>query len=182
MPTEHPEDLGDETYFEQPKARNESFDADLLQEPVVDLPLRPALVFSVSDTVTEAMRAMQREHRGCVLVTDDGTNKSKLVGIFTERDVLLRIVDRGKNPATLPLSEVMTPDPEVLSVHATVAFALNKMSVGGFRHVPIVDDEHRPAHVVSVRDVVEFLVEAFPREVLTLPVDSDGNLKAREGA
>ena len=109
MPTNQPEDLGDETYFDEPKDRIESFDADLLQEPVVALPLKPVLIFSVSDTVTEAMRAMQREHRGCVVVTDGGTNASKLVGIFTERDVLLRIVDRGKNPATLPLSEVMTP-------------------------------------------------------------------------
>ena len=182
MPVDPRDELGDETYFEQPKARIESFDADLLQETVVSLPVRPPLIFSVSNTVTEAMRAMQREHRGCVVVTDDGTGTSKLVGIFTERDVLLRIVDRGKNPATLPLSEVMTPDPEVLSVHSTVASALNKMSVGGFRHVPIVDDEHRPALVVSVRDVVEFLVEAFPREVLTLPVDSNVSSKAREGA
>jgi len=182
MPANQPDDLVDETYFDQPKARIESFDADLLQEPVVVLPLRPALVFSVSDTVTEAIRSMQREHRGCVVVTDSGTNASKLVGIFTERDILYRIVDRGKNPATLPLSEVMTSDPEVLSMHSTIAYALNKMSVGGFRHVPIVDDEHRPAFVVSVRDVVEFLVEAFPREVLTLPVDSDVHLKAREGA
>jgi CBS domain-containing protein len=128
------------------------------------------------------MRAMQREHRGCVLVTDDGTRDSKLVGIFTERDVLLRIVDRGKNPATLPLSEVMTPDPEVLSVRATVAYVLNKMCLGGFRHVPVVDDEHRPAFVVSVRDVVEYLVAAFPREVLNLPVEKPVSVKEREGA
>ena len=58
------------------------------------------------------MRAMQAEHRGCVLVTRDGTPGSPLAGIFTERDVLFRIVDRGRNPATLPLAEVMTPDPE----------------------------------------------------------------------
>ena len=103
------------------------------------------------------------------------------MGIFTERDVLLRIVDRGKNPATLPLSEAMTPDPDVLSVNATVAYALNRMSVGGFRHVPVVDAEHRPAFVVSVRDVVEYLVEAFPREVLNLPVGKAAQ-QAREGA
>lgn len=182
MPADLPDDLGDETYFDQPRARIESFDAELLQEPVVALPVRQALIFSLTDTVTVAMRAMQRDHRGCVVVTDDGTRESKLVGIFTERDVLLRIVDRGKNPATLPLSEVMTADPEVLSVHSTVAAALNGMSVGGFRHIPIVNDEHHPVFVVSVRDVVEFLVEAFPREVLTLPRSTDTNLKAREGA
>jgi len=174
------DELGDENYFESPRERR-AFDAGLVQEPLSEIPIREALVLASAATVTEAMRAMQREHRGCVLVTDDGTKQSKLVGIFTERDVLLRIVDRGKNPATLPLSEVMTPDPDVLSVRSTVAYALNKMSVGGFRHVPVVDDEHRPAFVVSVRDIVEFLVAAFPREVLNLPTQ-DGTPRRREGA
>jgi hypothetical protein len=63
----------------------------------------------------------------------------------------------------------MTPNPENLSARATVAYVLNKMSVGGFRHVPVVDDEHRPVCVISVGDVVNFLVNAFPREVLNLP-------------
>jgi CBS domain-containing protein len=133
--------------------------------------------------VTEAIRAMQRDHRGCVLITDDGTDRSKLTGIFTERDVLFRIVDRGRNPAALPIGEVMTADPETLSVHASVAYVLNKMSVGGFRHVPVTDDEHRPAGVISVRDVVTFLVDAFPREVQNLPTESDvAPPRAREGA
>lgn len=174
------DDLGDDPYFESPRERK-GFDADLIQGALSDLPVREAIVLAAAATVTEAMRAMQREHRGCVLVTDDGTKSSKLVGIFTERDVLYRIVDRGKNPATLPLSEVMTPDPDVLSVRSTVAYALNKMSVGGFRHVPVVDDEHRPAFVVSVRDVVEYLVAAFPREVLNLPAQ-DPTTRTREGA
>ena len=98
--------------------------------------LRPAIVLSTTDTVTEAMRAMQREHRGCVVVTDDGTTGSKVTGIFTERDVLFRIVDRGRNPATMPLADVMTPGPECLRDDEPVALVLNKMSVGGFRHVP----------------------------------------------
>jgi CBS domain-containing protein len=77
----------------------------------------------------------------------------------------------------------MTPNPETLSVHSAVAYALNKMSVGGFRHIPVVDDERRPAFVVSVRDVVEFLVDAFPREVLNLPPDEGVKAqRAREGA
>ena len=175
------DDLRDDPYFETPRERR-GFDADLIQGPLTELPVRGLLTLSATDTVTSAMRAMQREHTGCVVVTDDGTKQSKLVGIFTERDVLFRIVDRGKNPATLPLGEVMTPDPEVLSVKSTIAYALNKMCVGGFRHVPAVDDEHRPAFVVSVRDIVEYLVAAFPREVLNLPVEGQPTTKTREGA
>ena len=178
------DDRGDESYFDQPHDRmSEGFDAELLREPLTVLPLQPAITLSPNDTVTDAIRAMQREHRGCVLVTDDGTSNSKLNGIFTERDVLFRIVDRGRNPASLPIGEVMTSDPETLSVRSSVAYVLNKMSVGGFRHVPVVDDEHRPAFVISVRDVVSFMVDAFPREVLNLPMESSATPpRTREGA
>jgi len=175
------DEVDDDPYFDEPRHQR-SFDSKLLREPLEALPVRPAIVMAPGASATEAMRAMQREHRGCVLVTDDGSSSSKLVGIFTERDVLLRIVDRGKNPATLPLSEVMTPDPDVLSVKSRLANALNKMHVGGFRHVPVVDAEHRPVCVVAVRDIVEFLVEAFPREILNVPAEPGALPKEREGA
>jgi CBS domain-containing protein len=178
-----PSELEDEEYFERPRAsRSLHFDSDLLREPLKALPVRKPLIFSGRDTVTAAMRAMQNDHRGCVIVTDDGTSRGKLAGIFTERDVLFRIVDQGRNPATLPLTDVMTPDPEVLPVKSTVAYALNKMSLGGFRHLPVVDEEYRPTFVVSVRDIVGFLVEAFPREVFNLPDVSVPTPRSREGA
>ena len=176
-----PTDDLDEGYFERPKER-QGFDSNLIREPLRALPVRPAIVFSAEATVTDAMRAMQREHRGCVIVTDDGSSQTRLTGIFTERDVLFRIVDKGRNPAALPLGEVMTPDPDTLSDRASVAYVLNKMSVGGFRHIPVVDDEHRPRCVISVRDVVTFLVDAFPREVLNLPELDAAPHRAREGA
>jgi CBS domain-containing protein len=175
-------EIGDDCYLESPRNRQtEGFDAGLLRESLTVLPVRRAITLSPTSTVTDAMRAMQRDHRGCVLVTDDGTMRSKLLGIFTERDVLLRIVDRGRNPASLAIADVMTPDPDHLSVHATVAYVLNKMSVGGFRHIPVVDDEHHPACVISVRDVVTFLVDAFPREILNLPTH-ELHAPTREGA
>ncbi len=97
------DDLGDETYFEPTRRVSDGFDARLLREPLSVMPVQRPLTLSPGATVTEAMRAMQREHRGCVLVTDDGTPRSKLIGIFTERDVLFRIVDKGRNPAALAI-------------------------------------------------------------------------------
>ncbi len=177
------DDLGDESYFEPSERESEGFDAGLLREGLGVIPAQKPVLLKPDDTVTDAMRAMQRDHRGCVLVTDDGTKDSKLLGIFTERDVLFRIVDKGRNPAALPVGEVMTADPEALSDRSTVAYVLNKMSVGGFRHVPVVDDEHRPVCVISVRDVVTFLVEEFPREVLNLPMEPGPVApSSREGA
>lgn len=172
----------DEAYYDAP-GRVRSFDARLLEEPLTLLPSRPPLTFGPEATVKEAMQAMRRRHRGCVLVTEDGSLRSTLIGIFTERDVLLKIIDSGRNPADVPLSNVMTQDPESLPIDAKLAWALNVMSVGGFRHLPVTDAAGRPAFILSVRDIVEFLVESFPAEILNLPPDfRTGETRTREGA
>lgn len=160
------------------------FDATILKEPMSVLVQRSPLCFARDQFVSEAMHAMQKEHRGCVLVTEDGGMESPLAGIFTERDVLYRIIDRGRNPATLPLQEVMTRNPDSLLSNATVAFVLNRMAVGGYRHVPVVDKQNRPVAIISVRDVVEFLVDHFPREIMNLPPEVGANIdrSSREGA
>jgi CBS domain-containing protein len=162
-------EISDDPYFSPADRNSGGFDATALREPLSVLPTNAPICFKGSDAVSEAMRAMQREHRGCVLITEDGTPRTRLIGIFTERNILMSIIDRGRNPANLPLEEVMVKDPESLGADASVAWVLNKMSVGGFRHVPVVDDEGRPVILVSVRDVVEYLVQAFPSEILNLP-------------
>jgi CBS domain-containing protein len=168
----------DEAYFDSPPALARPFDTRLLRESATQLPPRKPIVLGPAHTVTDAMRAMKGEHRGCVLITEDGTPAAAVIGIFTERDVLFRIVDGGRNPAVLALGDVMTPEPECLEDGQTVAEVLNQMSVGGFRHVPIVDHQRRPTSVVSVRDVVQYLVDAFPREILNLSPDRQSQ---REG-
>jgi len=160
------------------------FDASILKQPMTVLPQRSPICFARDQFVSEAMHAMQKEHRGCVLITEEGGMESALVGIFTERDGLYRIIDRGRNPATLPLHEVMTRQPDALLENSTVAFVLNRMAVGGYRHVPVVDAAERPVAIISVRDVVEFLVDQFPREIMNLPPGVGANIArtSREGA
>lgn len=173
----------DDAYFDDATPSRRNFDARLLQEPLTLLPSRPPLALSQSATVKDAMQAMKRRHRGCVLITEDGTIRSPLVGIFTERDVLLKIIDSGRNPATVQLTEVMTPEPESLPIDAKLAWALNMMSVGGFRHLPVTDERGWPAFILSVRDIVEFLVESFPSEILNLPPDFGRKKgRSRDGA
>ncbi len=167
---------GDEAYFDAERPR--TFDAALLEAPAGVLQARRARILRREDSVIEAVRAMQKEHRGVVLITEDGSDATRIVGIFTERDLLFRIVDGGREPATLPIGEVMTVDPECLGEEGTVADVLRMMSVGGFRHVPLVDARGRPAGVVSVRDVVDLLVEAFPTAIVNRGADRQS---AREG-
>ncbi|MEW5990350.1 MAG: CBS domain-containing protein [Chloroflexota bacterium] len=96
--------------------------------------------------VADVIERMHREGIDCLLVTEDG----RLAGIFTDRDALLKLAGRG--PEHRPVRELMTRDPVVLRHDDTIAVAINKMAVGGFRHVPIVEGT-RPIAVVSVRDV-----------------------------
>jgi CBS domain-containing protein len=137
---------------------------EIFNTPVSDLPLREPIMIESVATAADAVDAMNEHHTGCVLVASSG----QLVGIFTERDVLTKVVFRHDGPLT-PLDAVMTPNPETLETDATIAFALNMMSVGGYRHIPIVSRGGKPVGVLSVRDIVDFLVELYPEEVLNLP-------------
>lgn len=136
----------------------------ILTTPISNLPLRPPICVDVEGTVTDAVQAMNEHHTGCVLIEREG----RLAGIFTERDVLTRVVCR-KDDCALPVATVMTPNPEALEPNASIAYALNKMSVGGYRHIPVVDRSGKVQGVVSIRDLVDFLVELFPTGVLNLP-------------
>ena len=131
---------------------------------ISELPLRDPILVHAAENVVAAVNAMNEHRTGCVLVEHGG----KLVGIFTERDVLTRVVFRSNN-RSMTLESVMTKDPETLEATETIAFALNKMSVGGYRHLPIVDRDGKPVGVLSVRDIVDFLVALFPDDVLNLP-------------
>lgn len=138
----------------------------VLETHVSELMARDPLVVDADASVGAAVNAMNEHHIGCVLVQKDG----KLVGIFTERDVLRKVIFRDGNK-NWKVSAVMTRDPETLPPSASVAFALNRMSVDGYRHIPIVDRDHKPIGVLSIRDIVDMVAESFPHSVLNLPGD-----------
>jgi CBS domain-containing protein len=153
--------------------------AAILHQPIrVVATMRPAITVSPTTSVRAAVDRMNKGSAGCVLVEDGG----HLVGIFTERDVLTKVVGSTLDLDRTRVDSVMTPDPESLSPEDRVTFALNKMSVGGFRHIPLVDDDGHPVGVVSMRNVVDYMVELFRAEVLNLPPEPRNISRAREGA
>jgi len=109
----------------------------------------PNLV-DVGTPVEEAIARMQADGIDCLLVTEGGA----LVGIFTDRDAILKVAGRGDG--TRAVRDVMTSDPVILRSGDPVAVAIHKMAVGGFRHVPIVRDGV-PVAVVSAKDVFRHL-------------------------
>jgi CBS domain-containing protein len=130
-----------------------------------------------SQTVAEAAALMRQERVGCLLVCAN----ARLVGIFTERDLMRRVLAAGK-PLTLPVSDCMTPDPVVVHPKEPVGVAVRRMEEGGYRHLPVVDEAGRPVGVLSVKRIVHYLAEHFPGTVYNLPPDPGAVQHEREGA
>jgi CBS domain-containing protein len=128
-----------------------------LQEKIMGDPLEklnPAnpLLVSPDTSITDAIKLMKDRNYGCIFVTEG----DKLIGIFTERDVLLKVANRNQDLNRLTVREVMTTNPETLTEQDTVAYALNKMSVGGYRHLPIMNG-NTPVGLVSVRGILKYI-------------------------
>lgn len=124
----------------------------LLETPLREVGLLPPNIVSPGDSVLEAVRLMQKTRHGSVLVVEDG----KLVGIFTERDVLDRLAGEDVDLERLPVQVVMTPKPQYLGEEDVLAFAVHRMAVGHYRHIPVLRDGH-PVGFVSIRGVLKFL-------------------------
>ena len=119
-----------------------------------------------SATVREASRTMQQHNIGALLVVDG----SRLVGIFTERDALFRVLADGRNPETTRVFDVMTRQPQTIHPDEPFVQALRVMHKGRFRHLPVVEFD-RPLGMVSVRDALDDDLNAL-RTVLEQQEDS----------
>ena len=129
----------------------------IMRDPIKRVgPLKP-LVAVQGTTIWEAIRIMREGRHGSVLVVDRNGGEH-LVGIFTERDVLVRVWGAGLDINTTPVSKVMTKDPVVLKEDDILAYAIHLMAVRGFRHIPLVRDD-RPIGFVSVRGILRYIAE-----------------------
>ena len=129
------------------------YDDHLLSDRVEVLaPGRPLLV-EAGTAVADAIALMRERRSGYVLVAAAG----QVEGIFTERDLLERVIAAGHAPRTVAVERVMTRDPVVLRRDDTLAVAINKMVLGSFRHIPLVDAAGRIDGVVSAQEILEHL-------------------------
>jgi CBS domain-containing protein len=127
---------------------------------------RKLILVSGTVTVREAAKLMKSKHYGAVLVTDGDS----LQGIFTERDMVFRVVAAGRDPDATPVAEVMTRDPKTISPEKTFGHAMLIMHEGTFRHLPVVD-KGKLVGMVSSRmaldpDLEEFVFEERRRKQL----------------
>jgi CBS domain-containing protein len=131
-----------------------SVEADLLRDRIERLwPKSPSTV-APDTSVGQVLQKMVDERIGCVMIVDAG----KLVGIFSERDALMKLNTDAPKYFNRPISQFMTSDPVTLETNDKIAFALHKMNIGGYRHVPILFNGTL-AGVISIRDILRYLTE-----------------------
>jgi CBS domain-containing protein len=149
---------------------------NLRRDPVSRLEPAAPLTVEADAPVCEAVDRMRRGRVGCILVCEAG----RLTGVFTERDLMCRVLGVGK-PLSAPMRDCMTTPPVVLKANETIRVAVRRMKAGGYRHLPVVDDDHRPTGILSVKKVVR-LVEHYPSAVYNIPPDPDAVPDRAEGA
>lgn len=148
--------------------RNEKARAVAQQEPISVAPDMP---------LDQALAEMRRGGGGALLLIDGG----RLTGILTERDVLTRVLGQNVD-GKRPVREFMSTEPHTLNAEATLIEAMTAMESGHYRNLPLVDDDGKVVGMLRQQDLLEYVAEAFPQEILNLPPRPHQTMEAPEGA
>ncbi|MSU79167.1 MAG: CBS domain-containing protein [Gemmataceae bacterium] len=140
------------TPFNLPQPENQ-VERSLMYDQVKTLKQHVPVTLAHTANLGQAIALMLESNVGAILIVDDA---GKLVGIFSERDLLKKIAGQTTTYAELPVTQFMTPRPESVSNTDTLNFVLQKMDAGGYRHVPVLDDG-RPVGIISARDMLRFM-------------------------
>jgi len=170
------EHLSDEQSVADERMTSEDLDILALLQPIDLSELQPVIGVTPQTTLSEVVDTMLTKRVGCVVVTED----DQLVGLFTERDLLCKVVPSGIDISSTPVSSVMTRNPETLPVDSPLVYALQRMSVGGYRHVPLMNSEGKAVAVISMRDIVQHIVSLYPDQIFNIP-DQPGSWSGRDG-
>ena len=141
----------------------------LASATVGELSPRPHARVDVDDAMWKVVGEMKTKGRGAVLVEEEGA----LVGIFTERDLLNRIDYSDALWSHVLVRDVMTPLPMVIQDDDSLSEAVRRLTQGHRRHLPVVDDRHHLLGMISIRDILTYVAERFPEEMVNLPPHPD---------
>jgi CBS domain-containing protein len=151
---------------ERSKSANSMISAGVdIEDPIRTLDLVPVVAANQNSSIKEVIELLLTKNIGCALIVDD---LDQTVGIFTERDILKKIILKDIDLSKTKIKEYMTKNPEVLSENDPIAFALNRMSDGSFRHIPITKNG-KVQFMLSVKDIVDHIAFTYRKAVLNLP-------------
>ena len=151
----------------------------ITEERLRVLSRRQPVTVEPGTSLADCVRAIQRTGTGDSVFVCDASGR--LVGVLTERDVFARIVG-GTIDLQQPVESLMTTDPKTLDLDDTIRDAIVLMQTGRYRNVPMVDANRQLVGVVRQADIIRFLAESFPEELLNLPPRPHQRMKEPEGA
>jgi CBS domain-containing protein len=131
----------------------------LLKDRVSVLSPKKPLTVKPSTPVSDVLDLMVERRIGCIIVEEDG----RPIGIFSERDALRKLNVDAAALARHPVSEFMTAHPQTLVSNAKIAYAVQRMDSGGYRHLPIVKDTGELEGIISARDIIGYLTDKMSR-------------------
>ena len=140
----------------RPKAHS-AVEKSLHVNKVTELGSRQVIVVDENRKVRDVIASLVLRRQGCAVVVD---KEGKLIGVFTERDLLMKIAGEPDELLDHPISEFMVRNPTSIESSAPIAYAMHQMDVGGYRHVPVVNDGV-PVSMISARDLIRFIDERF---------------------
>lgn len=155
-----------------------ALNSETFLSPISELALPPLVTVETTCSIEKVLQKMQEHNIGSVVCIEN----SKLAGIVTERDFLMKVTGKIKDLQKTNVEEIMTPNPQALMAKDEIAYLLNNMHVGGYRHVPIVNAENEPISIVSIKDVVSWVLDHFPQEIINLTGEPYRGPVNREGA
>ena len=151
----------------------------ITEERLRVLSRRQPVTVEPGTSLADCVRAIQRTGTGDSVFVCDASGR--LLGVLTERDVFARIVG-GAIDLQQPVESLMTTDPKTLDLDDTIRDAIVLMQTGRYRNVPMVDTDRQLVGVVRQADIIRFLAESFPEELLNLPPRPHQRMKEPEGA
>jgi len=148
-----------------------------LNDPIKILPKNKFVSMPESTPLIDVIDKLRNYSMGCVLLEHD----NKISGIFTERDAMKKVLGRRLDLDNEVISNFMTKEPECLQIDDPISYALNKMVSGGYRHVPLVDENKNPLGVLSMQNIINHLGDFFFDEIVNLPPKPIRGETSREG-
>jgi len=134
--------------------KGETLQKVMMSSPISELLTgEDLLICGVSDKIQKVVKIMQKEQKDCVIVI----KKKQIVGILSDYDLLFKVALIHPDLSKVTAGEVMTTNPEGVRPEDPIAFVVNKMSVGGYRHVPVLASDGTPLSIISIKDVMEYL-------------------------
>ena len=168
----------DQMYGKESESENKIAKAIRLTDNISSIGIKKAILKDEDASLQSAIESMQSSHSSCILIIND----NKIIGIFTERDVITKVVAKNLDLENEKICNYMTNNPETLHSDDSIAFALNKMTSGGFRHIPIVNTKSKEIYVISMQDIINSIGDFYFDDIVNLPPKPLRSTSQREGA